>query len=398
MNQLNQPNPSSTTTPLGYALLIYMCIVVLLITLIPFEFRMPRTVRILLIPDFKDFITNIVLFIPLGFLFRLSRGKSSDPLCLTAFVLGMLLSLTIESAQVFIAGRYPQVSDVLLNGSGAWLGAMLFRVLKKNLNAKQPFKLFALELPLMNLVYLLVPLMWLNGLATGKESSRLWLMLLLGLMGGGVLSAIYRFRFKQPQGPSFYKLSLFTMGWFFTASIPAMINFPKQIFLFGIFIGIFVQIPARIAGRTQKEERRFELPALKLLLPVYAVYLLLLAAWPTTLPLEQWRFSINFEELVFNERIVFIFRFIEYVASFTLLGYMIAEMRGRKNESTEKTLGWTLSIAFVAAIVIEMLKTYPAISSFNILSIIIITSASIYGAVAYRLQLSAIEHLGPFRH
>jgi glycopeptide antibiotics resistance protein len=371
---------------------------VVMITLIPFEFRMPRTVRIFLVPDFKDFITNIVLFIPVGFLFRLSRGKCSDPFCLTALVFGMLLSLAIESAQVFIAGRYPQVSDVLLNGSGAWLGAMLFRVLKKNLKAKQPFKLFALELPLMSLVYLLVPLMWLNSLATGKEGSRLWLMLLLGLMGGGVLSAIYRFRFKQPQGPSFYKLSFFAMAWFLIASIPAMINFPKEMSLCGIFIGIFVQIPARIPGRTEKDERRFELPTLKLLLPVYAVYLLLLAAWPTTLPLEQWRFGINFEELVFNEKIVFIFRFIEYVAAFTLLGYMIAEMRGRKNESTERTLVWTLFIATIAAIFIEMLKTYPAIRSFSILSIIIIASASIYGAVTYRLQLSSIERLDPFTH
>jgi RsiW-degrading membrane proteinase PrsW (M82 family) len=107
------------------------------------------------------------------------------------------------------------------------------------------------------------------------------------------------------------------------------------------------------------------------------------------------RSGIDFEELVFNERIVFIFRFIEYVASFKLLGYMIAKMRGRQNESTEKTLGWTLFITVVAAIFIEMLKTYPAISSFNILSIVIITSARIYRAITYRLQLSSVKRPAP---
>jgi len=50
---------------------------------------------------------------------------------------------------------------------------------------------------------------------------------------------------------------------------------------------------------------------LKRLLPLYAVYLLLPAVWPTTLPLEEWQVAINFEELAFNDRIVFIFRFFE---------------------------------------------------------------------------------------
>jgi VanZ family protein len=173
----------------------------------------------------------------------------------------MLLSLAVETAQVFIVGRYPQVSDVLLNGLSAWIGAILFGALKKNL---------------------------------------------------------------------------------------------------------------------------------KMLFPVYAVYLPLISVWPTTPPLEQWQFNIRFEELAFNERIVFIFRFIEYVAAFTLLGYMIAEMRGRKNETLEKTLGLTFFIAVAAAIFTEVLKTYPAFSGINILSIIIIISACIYGAVIYRLQFFSI--------
>jgi glycopeptide antibiotics resistance protein/uncharacterized membrane protein len=378
---------------LSYALLIYMSIMVVIMTLIPFELRAPDTIRIFLIPDFTDFVTNIIIFIPVGFLFRLSRGKNEDPFCLMALAFGVLLSLAIESVQVFISGRYPQVSDVIINGLGAWMGAMIFVVLKKKLIEKQTFKLFALELPLMNLVYLLIPLMWLNGLATGEEGSRLWLMLLLGLLGAGVLSSIYRSRFKYTKGLSPNKLWLFAMGWFFLAAIPAMLNFPKQILIFGILIGIFVQVLVRTPQRVKNEERRFELPALKRLLPVYAVYLLLLAAWPTTLPAGEWQFNISFEELAFNERIVFIFRFIEYIAAFTLLGYMIAEMRGRKNESVEKTLGWTFFIAAGSAIFIKILKTYPVLNNINILSIIVIISASIYGAVIYRLQLSAIERL-----
>ena len=61
--------------------------------------------------------------------------------------------------------------DVVTNGFGAWLGALLFKLLEK---------IFALELPLMNLVYLLIPLLWLNGLSLGGEIRR---MELIGLPG-----------------------------------------------------------------------------------------------------------------------------------------------------------------------------------------------------------------------
>jgi len=186
---------------------------------------------------------------------------------------------------------------------------------------------------------------------------------------------------------------LVAMGWFFTAAIPAMLNFPRQILIFGILVGLFVAIAARVHRKATNVERRFELPALKRIFPLYAVYLLLLAAWPTTLPIEQWQFSVDFEQYAFDEKIVFIFRFAEYIAAFTLLGYMSAEMRGRKNEPAGKTLGWTFFIAVAAAIFIEILKTYPALNKMSILPIMIITAASIYGAVIYRLQLSSIEKL-----
>jgi uncharacterized membrane protein len=123
------------------------------------------------------------------------------------------------------------------------------------------------------------------------------------------------------------------------------------------------------------------------------IYLLLIGAWPTTIPAGEWRFNIIFQELVFKERIVFTFRFIEFIAAFTLLGYMIAEMRDRKNEAVDKTLRWTFFIAAGSAVFIEALKAYPALNSINILSISIIILACLYGAVIYRLQLSSIIRL-----
>jgi glycopeptide antibiotics resistance protein len=137
---------------LSYALLIYMCTIVVFITLIPFEFRIPGEFKITWSTNFADFITNIFLFIPIGFLFRLNRRQSKDILCLNALIFGFLLSSAIEFTQVFIPGRYTQFIDVITNGLGAWLGAILLVLLMGQLRGERTGKLLSLELPLISTI------------------------------------------------------------------------------------------------------------------------------------------------------------------------------------------------------------------------------------------------------
>jgi len=385
--------PDKYQSTLNYALLIYMCIIVVIITLIPFDFRLPEKFRITWSTNFSDLITNIFLFIPIGFLFKLSRRSSRNVLCLAPLLFGLMLSTAIEFTQAFIPGRYSQAIDVITNGIGAWLGGIFFVSLKATLKEEHGGRLFTLELPLMGLVYLLVPLIWLGCLATGVETSRLWLILLLGLLGGGVISAIYIYRLRKSAGFSAYKLSLFTIGWFYISSLPAALYFPIQIIAFGIIVGAVVLIIARLLKRVKKDERRFELPTLKRVLPLYIIYLLVIALWPTTLPYVEWQFNIRFEELSFNERIVFTFRFIEFIAAFTLFGYMIAEMRGRKNESVDKTLGWIFCLTLGSSILIDLIRGFPQLLISNFLAIGAVIAAGLYGGIIYRLQLAAIRRL-----
>jgi glycopeptide antibiotics resistance protein len=385
--------PDKSPHTLSYALLIYMFIIVVLITFIPFEFRIPRELKITWSTNFTDFITNILLFIPIGFLFRLNRRQSKDILCINALILGLLLSLAIEFTQIFIPGRYPQFIDVITNGLGAWLGAISFVLLKSKLSGERTGKLISLELPLMNLVYLLIPLMWLNGLATGEEAARLWLLSLLGLCGTGAICSIAIYRFRHTGALFFAKLSLLTMSWFFIATLPALFKFPMQIAIFTISVGIIAPIIAGFPKKDKEDEQRFEMPTLKRILPLFGLYLLLLIIWPTTFPIADWQLNIDYKELAFNDRIAFTFRFIEFIAAFTLLGYTIAQMRGRKNESAAKTLGWIFIAALISSIVIEIIRGYPPLFISNTMEIVLITAAGLYGGVIYRLQLSSIQRL-----
>jgi len=69
-----------------------------------------------------DFVLNIVMFLPAGALLaKLGRRVS------TATALAALLSLGIESAQMYIPHRHPSQLDILANALGAFVGALAVR-------------------------------------------------------------------------------------------------------------------------------------------------------------------------------------------------------------------------------------------------------------------------------
>jgi glycopeptide antibiotics resistance protein len=377
----------------SYALLIYMCIIILIITLSPFDFQTPEKIRVFWILSFRDYIANIILFIPVGFLLTMSHRNGKESSLVKILVYGALFSLLIESAQQFLPDRFPQVSDIIINGLGAMLGGLILIRLRRHTIKEHAGKVSTTELPLMNIIYLLTPLMWINGLSNAGDIRRLFLLIILGLCGSAVLSSIYKYRLRNAGIPSINKFTLFVIIWFFIGAGPFMLNHPIPTIILAFFIWIIVQVFVRLSLKIVPKEKRFELPTLKRFLPLYAIYLLLLAVFPITLPEIEWQLKQGFQIVALDEHILLTFRFVEFIAAFTLLGYMIAEMRGRKDERVETTLGWTFFIAAGSAIFIEIVKTYPVLSSISILSIVIITSASIYGAVIYRLQLSAIERL-----
>jgi VanZ family protein len=73
-----------------------------------------------------DRISNVLLYLPLGFCFylwlhtRFKRGRS----VMFATLLGTLLSLAIEIAQVYLSSRVPSLTDLVLNAGGTFLGAI----------------------------------------------------------------------------------------------------------------------------------------------------------------------------------------------------------------------------------------------------------------------------------
>jgi glycopeptide antibiotics resistance protein len=73
---------------------------------------------------------NVLLFVPFGVLGGLSEHTSHSSFArrvLLVTLLGLLVSLGVETAQVFTRNRIPSSTDVVTNTLGAFLGAWMLR-------------------------------------------------------------------------------------------------------------------------------------------------------------------------------------------------------------------------------------------------------------------------------
>ena len=104
---------------------------VVLVTLAPFNFQRPSGgVRVHWVPSAgshaRDFVVNILLFVPLGMSVALLCRRSSAPRhVFSAALAGLAVSLAVEILQVFLPARNPTVTDVLYNAGGALAGGAI---------------------------------------------------------------------------------------------------------------------------------------------------------------------------------------------------------------------------------------------------------------------------------
>ena len=393
MSDVQDAHGAARPPRLTRVLLAYMTLVTAAITLIPFQFRIPSRLvnpRALLSSDLLDVLTNVVLFVPLGFLAHLSgrRGERRSPLLAVCF--GVVVSVALEAAQTFVPGRYPQIADVATNGFGAWVGAAAAAYLRRRRRLARADDLVEYEFPLMNLVYLLTPLLWLNGLSIDEEPYRLGLSAILGVVGASILASVYANSRRGETAGSWYAVLGASVGWFVVGAVPLLISFPLSVMLLAAGVGAFGSL-ASLCWRRDSTQRRFEHKTLRLVLPIYLLYIVLLSVWPTTLPLREWAGHVAFTNFTEPERIVFTCRFIELIVAFTLLGFMIAEARGRKQESPTRTLSWVIALAWALAVTAGALRDGSAASLALFFESALFVAAALYGGIIYRVQLSAIR-------
>ena len=381
---------TDTGARLGLALLAYMLGVTLIVTLMPFRFAWPIAPRFMYTGEPLEVAANVLLFVPLGFFYRVGhRGRGS---ALRVLALGAAASVVIETLQYFEPSRTTSPLDVAMNAAGAWLGALAADRMTRGVTIDgRLVGWLALQLPLMGLIYLLVPLLWIDALSSGPDRSRMVLAPLLALFGAWLLGGMQRHYFAPSQGTRSHRTAAYAALWFLAGAFPALAGRPGVVVAGTAVAAIACWWQGRERPGVAIGNRRFEVALLGSAAPIYAVYCALIVVLPLRSGLAPWSLHLGFSTEMGLQREIL--RLLEIFAASTLAGYMLAEVRGRDiacyRDAAPRLLGWTAAIACL----IEALWGFRAGHGASIARGALVVAAGLYGGWLYYLQRAHVMRL-----
>lgn len=133
MNSLHKKN---NTEEISYRWAIYFFIIVIMITLSPYNFEFNTENLFSWKINTFDMFENLFLLFPIGFFLALSNNKNNKTNILKYTVIGFFFSCFIEYSQLFLESRTSQYWDVIANTLsmvlGLFIGIMLEPLVKKS--------------------------------------------------------------------------------------------------------------------------------------------------------------------------------------------------------------------------------------------------------------------------
>lgn len=380
---------SRSRARLSRVLLGYFLTIIVVITLTPFSFRIPAHFEVITTGTWFDVVTNVLLFVPLGFLYPLTR-QGEEPSPLYVFFVGALLSTAIETAQLFDVDRYTSALDVVTNAAGAGLGALLLGGVNRRIRASSRLAgRLSLEIPLMGLIYLTVPLLLTASLSALDDPRRLVALLPLGLLGARLLSAVQEHHFGPAGVFNRRSIALVTAGWAALGAFPVVLRYPVA-----GGVGIVLVALASLVRSSQQvvrgPDRRFETDVLRSTVPYAAAYFLLVIAIPLTAGIGHWHVSLGLTGLD-GSLTRQMLHLLEPVASTTVLAYMLAEARGRRELPY-----WTIARRVVAecgalALAMEVSRGFQRHTGASVAQLALTAGAAFVGAGIYHSQRERIR-------
>lgn len=373
-----------TGARLGTALLAYMVGVTLIVTLLPFHFTWPERWQVSVGGDPYDTVGNVLLFVPLGFLLRLASPRARQGSILLVIGNAALISIVIEAMQFFDVTRESALLDVVANTLGAWVGALAFdRIARSARLSGRLIGWLGLEIPLMGLVYLLVPLLWVNALAARGELVPTFTTFLIGAFGAILLGGLQRHYFGPSRAAASHHTAAFAAMWFVAGALAMLPWRPVGLVAGALAVAALCWWQGRRRLQDSASNRRFEGPLLRSALPLYAAYLVILVISPVLGEIGSWHGHVGFAEVAQSQ--IETAQVLELCAAFTLLGYMSAELRGREvmryRDAFPRLIAWGLGLAIAA----EVARGFD-IHGASLARALLVVAACLFGGWLYYLQ------------
>jgi hypothetical protein len=337
---------------------------------------------------------NVVLFVTLGFIHRISRPKRPGRWWLGALGYGAALSGLIEAAQMFLPGRYVSPLDLVTNTLGAGLGSWLGGLTRKRVDTLAAVRAGAVDLPLMGLVYLLAPLAWLVGLGGGR-GLRPWLVLPLVVSGGWIVGSVL----TSFGHTSRSRVMLATLGWLAVALAPGFLrslDLAAAAAVLGMVTAwIRTVAPIRLTHEVSPAgtPRRFEAATLRVVLPLFLVHLLWSSLLPIARPGARWIGMWALLPPGGSLGNAVIFRALEHIAAFSVIGYALAEYHGRARDHLAAVLPLVLGWAAGTSAMLELARGWHRLYGASASMFALTLMGAGFGTWLYTLQLAHVRAL-----
>ena len=374
----------------GTLALAYVLTVIFWTTLMPFDFRPGSPQIVLVMPDLFDLVGNIIMFLPVGFFVGWRSRAGIRRSLLEATLIGLLASGSIETAQMWLPSRFTGPSDLLTNILGSVLGCLVYAGISRFSERRISGGLL-LDLPMVVFLYLLTPLMWLAAVTAIIFGGYLIKALVLALASAWIIAAVWHYRLAG-QMPA-WVLAVLWLLWLGVALMPLV--FLNDYLYFGglgalLLTAISRGLYLRMAQRT---ERRFEAATLFWVWPCFALYLLALP-FPDGLP-RSWNADLAFSLGLPFDRLGRwqALALLEHIAAFAVLGFLLGQTRGRRDDDSRMPLLVATLIAIGISIAIEALHGFQFGNRASGLRCLLGAGSAAYGVALYRTQVRWVRHL-----
>lgn len=372
------------------AVLGYILAAVALLTLSPFRFAWPSRWIVAYGSDWQDMPANVLLFLPVGYFFLLSLPERGPRAILNTLWFGVVTSTFIEAVQLFLPDRLTSLTDVLGNALGAVSGAVLCNAIRRRLDRRLPTVL-TLEHPLLNVVYLILPLMWLSGFEVGPASTRVWLIVPLGAAGALTLIGLWRHRFAAAVDLPRPVVAGAVAVWFLIGAMTDLAIAPLVVAQCAAGVFAFTLVLVYVGGTAGAPRERFEHKVLAPVWPCYLFYLLMLVLLSHPLRLTSFHVELGFPAHGFDRRVAV--RFAEQIAALTLLGYLVAEWFGRSTLPRAGLRARNVSIGAAGGLVLEICHGFLPGDRASVTRWALSTLGAGFGVLLYSLQLNVVQVL-----
>jgi hypothetical protein len=371
---------------------VYVLAIVGVLTWVPLDETLLPGVDVLTVGEHAALaFAHGMLFVPLGFLYPLTR-EGWEPTPLPTVILGLVVGGALAATHRIEGDWLGAATNVIAAGSGAGIGAALLADANRRIQSSARLAgRLSLEIPLVALIYLLLPL----GLAASMLAIDQPLLIVplvpLGLLGARFISAVQEHHFGPGGAFRTRGIAVVAAGWMALSVFPLVLNSPlvglSLVAMVALATAHEASIPAIHGG---PRERRFEAEALRSGVPYVAAYFATTILLPLSFGMEPWHVAIGFTGAG-GDLPRQLLRVLGPIAALTVLGYMLAEARGRRERPFRETIVRIVAECGSVALAMEVSRAFQRGVGGSIIQFVLLVGASVLGAGIYHQQRERIH-------